>query len=293
MKRTTLMVLAGLSTLAIADPTIDGTADAMYGGPLAVQDTPTGFGDSNLGQINYANGSELDAAYAVITGSTLFVTIAGNLESNFNKIEVFIDSIGGGQNQLRGDNPDVDFNGLNRMAGLTFDSDFAADYYITSTCGGGTFGLYNNYAELLTNGGGSGGYLGSNDGQSGGILGGGNNPYGIQVALNNSNTAGVSSSSASGAGSVTTGLEYAIPLAALGNPTGMIKVSAFINGGGHDFISNQVLGGIGGAGNIGEPSQANFSNLAGNQYFAVPEPGTVAAFALGGIFLVARKRRSK
>jgi hypothetical protein len=286
------MTLAAVcAASAFADPIMDGVVDAAYGTARSIQDTPTGFGDNNLGLINYANGSELDGAYATISGGTLFLALTGNLESNFNKLEIFIDSKAGGQNQLRGDNPNVDFNGLNRMAGLRFDAGFEADYWLSSTCGGSSFGLFNNYAELLTNGGGNGYYLGGSNGQNGGVLGGGTNPNNIMVALNNSNTAGVTSGSAAGAAAVTTGLEYAIPLAALGNPTGPFNVAVFVNGGGHDYVSNQVLGGAGGAGNLGEPSRLDFNNIAGNQFFAVPEPGTYAVFAMGAIVLAARRRR--
>ena len=42
---------------------------------------------------------------------------------------------------------------------------------------------------------------------------------------------------------VTTGLEFSIPLSQIGNPTGNIKLTAFVNGGGHNYSSNQVFGG--------------------------------------------------
>lgn len=284
---TALVVTCGA---AMADPTIDGTVDGSYGAAIAVQDTATGFGDSNLGQIDYANGSELDGMFAYVGGGNLYLTLTGNLESNFNKLDIFIDSASGGQNTLRGDNPNVDFNGLNRMAGLTFDTGFAADYWLSTTGGGGPYGYYVNYAELLTSGGGTGGYVGSNNGQSGGALSGGTNP-GILAAINNSNVAGVTSASAAGAGSVTTGMEFAISLAAIGSPVGEIRISAFINGGGHDFVSNQVLGGAGGAGNLGDPANLNFNNVSGLQYAAVPEPGTFAALGLGAVALLRRRRK--
>lgn len=287
-----ILVAAILATFgsAYADPTIDGTVDVSYGSAIAVQDTATGFGDSNLGQIDYANGSELDGMFAYVAGGNLFLTLTGNLESNFNKLDIFIDSKSGGQNQLRGDNPNVDFNGLNRMAGLTFDTSFSADYWISTTGGGGPYGYYVNYAELLTGGGGSGGYVGSNNGQSGGALGGGTNP-GILAAINNSNVGGVTSGSAAGAASVMTGMEFAISLSALGSPVGDIKISAFINGGGHDYVSNQVLGGVGGAGNLADPSFVNMNQYAGNQYAVVPEPGTIAALGLGALVLLRRRRK--
>lgn len=308
MKRTVkwsmLACAAAWITASASAQTIDGTRDAIYGSPIVVQDTPTGFGDSNLGQVDYANGSELDAAYVYVdmTGQTLYLFLAGNLESNFNKLEIFFDTVAGGQNRLRGDNSNVDFNGLNRMGddgtgnGLTFDSGFEADYWIGITGGGSPYALYANWAQLLTNGGGPGDYLGTTGAASNGVLSGGNNPFGIRVTINNSNTGGVTSSVADpiAATAVTTGVELAIPFSAIGisGPT-VIKISAFINGSGHDYLSNQVLGGVGGLGNLGEPRNVNFANIAGDQFFTVvvPEPASLLALGAGLTALALRRRR--
>ncbi len=279
------IVLAGATTV-----TMDGQLDAAYGDALAVQNTQTQFGDSNLGSLSFANGSELNVAHGFVDtdAGVLRLFIGGNLESNFNKFELFIDYTSGGQNKLRGDNPDVDFNGLNRMGddgsgnGLTFDAGFEADFYLTFTCGNSPLATFANTASLLTNGGGSGGFIGS--GSSGtSILSGSD---GTLIALDNSNTGGVDGGTglASGAG-VTTGIEIAIPLANLLYVGGDIKVTAFINGGGHDFVSNQVIAGIGGGGNLGEPRFVNFNAIPGDQFFVVPAQAFLAGDLNGDGFV--------
>ncbi|MEJ5253614.1 MAG: hypothetical protein HPY54_07030 [Chthonomonadetes bacterium] len=278
MTRTTFPTLLAwlllCASFTFAQPVIDGSLDADYR-VLAVQDTQTGFGDSNLGQVDYANGSELDVAYGVVKDGWLYLLLAGNLESNFNKLEIFFDTRPGGQNRLRGDNPDVDFNGLNRMGddgsgnGLTFDPAFEADFWVGVTGGGAPYRLYANYAELGSPG--VGLYLGNTGAASDGELVDGNNPFGIRVTIDNSNTGGVTGGTGIGNGTgVTTGVELAIPLSAIGSPTGPFKVCVFINGLSHDYLSNQVLAGIGGGGNLGEPRLVNFGNIPGEQYFWVP-----------------------
>jgi hypothetical protein len=298
-----LLAAAVATTTARAVPTVDGTLDAEYGPPIVTQTLPTGFGDANVGQPGYTNGSELDGAFAKVAGGHLYLMLTGNLEGGFdasnpdpkehhpvfNKLEIFIDSTPGqGQNVLRNDNPDIDFNGLNRMGGpnvftddngnpvvqpgLKFDAAVRADHYIGVTAGGGgpapdasPFQTYLNYSQVLTNGGGSAQFLGGGDGNT---VAGSN---GINLAIDNSNTAGVSGGSTptSGAG-VTTGVELDIPLSVLGNPTGLIKIAAFVNGQGHGYISNQVLGPLpDGYGSLAEPRTADFSAYPGNQYFIV------------------------
>lgn len=278
-------------------PSMDGTCDASYGSALAVQNTQTQFGDSNLGQIDFANGSELDALSARIVSGKLYLCIAGNLESNFNKLDIFFDSRPGGQNTLGLNNPDIDFNGINRMGGpveppdptagpgLTFDTGFDADFYLGMTHGG-QFGrpstsIFANFAELFVDVGnpGSGTFLG--EGRAAnytnqGLLdrnAGGQNPNGIRITLNNSNIAGVTGGDQpqpNGGAGVTTGIEICIPLSALEIEGDMLKVCVFVNGQGHDFASNQFLGGLNGGGNLGEPRNIDLSTVAGDQCVPIP-----------------------
>lgn len=300
MKTILLFCLSG-GLLLLGNPacaiTIDGLAEAAYGPAPVLQNVQTSFGNSTAGTIDTANGSELDAGYGVIVSNTLYLVLAGNLEANYNKMEIFLDVRDGGQNQLRGDNPNVDGNGLNRMGyasdsepGLKFETDFAADFWFGVTGGGAPYSFYANYAELLTASGGTNGYfLGGTGAGSDGTLGGGYNPFGIKTTINNSNTNGVKGGTVdpswgllfvgdSGAG-VASGIELAIPLAAIGNPTGIIKVCALITSPDHGYLSNQMLqGGLlayccphppPNLPSIGEPRTADLSLISYQQWFGI------------------------
>ncbi len=278
---TQISIVAALLVVspALGQLVVDGTRDKGYGAAVAVQNTTTGFGDSTLGVVDAANGSELDNFHAAIDGGVLYLFFGGNLESNFNKFELFIDSGIGGQNSVRGDNADVDFNGLNRLGesavaagdGMKFDECFSANFYLTTTCGGTPTTLYANVAQVLTDGGGMGAYLGSG---APGTVAIDNVKYGVKVALNNANILGVGPDGGSADGSgVSTGIEVAIPLSLIGYDAASqqnIKVCAMINGGGHDWVSNQVIGGLGaGSANLAEPRLVNFATIAGLQYAVV------------------------
>ena len=263
---------------------VDGEVDALYGDALAVQDTGTQFGDADLGLIDWANGSELDGLHAHVEDETLFLLFAGNLESNFNKLDIFIDAIpDAGQNRLRSDNPDVKFGGLNRMGGtgrgvepgLLFDQGFAPDFWVDFT-GGGEIGVsydtYVNWSGLATDGGSDVdfGFAGPGGPGAGQALFAGN---GIIASIDNSNVGGVSGGAGlDDGGGVATGVEMAIPLSVLGWTEGdRIAVAAFVNGASHDFVSNQVLGPLGGSDNLGEPRAIDFDAIPGDQFVVVLE----------------------
>ncbi|MEQ9461431.1 MAG: dockerin type I domain-containing protein [Phycisphaeraceae bacterium] len=131
---------------APSGPFVDGFLETdFYGSALSVQNTNTGFGDSNLGQAEFANGSEINAFYAKVHDGMLYGFVAGNLESNFNKLVIVFDSVAGGVNQVLNDPsdplPDLDFgvdafnDGLRSLSGLTFDEGFEADYMMSVTHG--------------------------------------------------------------------------------------------------------------------------------------------------------------
>ena len=103
----------------------------------------------------------------------------------------------------------------------------------------------------------------------------------ILVTIDNSNVAGVDGGfSFSNGSGVTTGIELAIPLSALGNPTGNIAITAFITDPVAANASNQFLGGIFAfvGTNLGEPRAIS---LVGSPQtpFTVQNPPTAAVGA--------------
>jgi hypothetical protein len=490
------------ATGAVAQPVIDGsvTGDtSFYGSPLSTQNTRTQFGDNNNPDPWFTTngGSELNHVYGRVSGGRLYVMVTGVLERNFNKLEVFIDSVAGGVNTITGSALPTDVDGfccgqsnpltptpggaLQRMDGLTFDTGFNADRYLTFSNGienvnarsssaidpneprqqfwavnahfadltQGTAGQvvragvqfspqgrpnvlrnpmdYNgngtvdaadytvwrdnlgatgiappgdgngkdgvtqlDYDNWAANYGANAGLTGpeflasvdfnsnaqiarnvalpglaqgqlvdrtyalgaggcTNDDGDGCVAeelefvlrpasdetdNGSNhrffeNSIDLQLAIDNSGVTGVRGSGATATDpdpfavvpgeddltTATTGIEFSIPLSALGNPTGDIKLLAFINGGGHDFLANQLSGngnlgdaGLGlGRGNLGRalfadlfgPALFTMNDIPGNQFVtiangggsAIPEPTTAILACLSLAALTGVRRR--
>ena len=166
-------LLAAASNSVVAQPIIDGTADALYGPALSIQDTTTQFGDNTSPDLidTEAGGSEINQVFATVandgTEDRLYVTITGNLENNFNKLEIFFDSVAGvGQNEIVGSALPAAVDAfccggfgttdgaLQRQDFLVFDDGFDADYYLTISNGGENIGdntfwaVSAHYAEL-------------------------------------------------------------------------------------------------------------------------------------------------
>lgn len=291
--RRTLLLLALLAAApaARADIAVDGVVDAAYGPAKSLQTTQTqaNLGDSRLGRLGPADGSELDGAHAVIAGGVLYVTLTGNLlcEGNpvdygllFGTLELFVDCVPGGQNTLRGDNWNPRGYGSAPLAGLTFDPGFEPDVWLS--CAGTLADFYdpnsayslNAWSATLPAGtGGTGFHLGSAAAGGPGTLAGGTNPDGIRVTIDDRNVAGVTEGcdASSGAGA-TTGVEWAIPLAALGNPA-CVRLCAMVTNSFHATVTNQVLGPLPpGTCAPGAPAGVDLGAIAGDQSFAVCDP---------------------
>lgn len=294
--RTSISVIAvaAVAGAAFAQPTVDGSISGdNYGPARSVQTVQTQFGD---------NLSELNAAYARIEGGRLYLALTGNIEDNFNKIELFFDSAAGGENTFSG-TPGNDGSG--NMTGLTFDTGFDADYHMIFRRGfDGTNDRFDvDYAVLGTAN--ATGHFdvfgGAKEGS--GTTGTGANSQPIEIGYDNSNVAGImggdQAADQNAALAVQTGLEISIDLADLGAPAGAFKVLAFVNNGDHNYASNQFLGGLQAPqGNLGGDGFGNFTggmnfnlnDFAGNQYFIVPAPGALALLGMGGLVGLRRRR---
>ncbi|MEM8782597.1 MAG: hypothetical protein AAGE65_07025 [Planctomycetota bacterium] len=306
-------LIAGLFTALItpvgAGQQIDGSRDAVYGPALAVQTVPTGFGDAQSSN-GIGSGGELNAAYAAVRDDRLHVLITGNLENNFNKLNVFIDSRPGGENTLSA-NPAYDFENISRnFAGLTFDEGFDADLHLYARWGGLTGNVFT--VDLVDRNSGSTTIFGNGDTASQGVgtaiqsgtiaptdAGLGSTGTGetrnltpfltqpVDFGFNNTNVAGVGAlppaatplpADMAAALAVTTGFEFSIALQDLAGPNGelhdAIDLHVAYGNPNHNFYSNQILGSLPlGTANLGGDGNGNFTgNLAGIDFAAIPGP---------------------
>jgi len=284
MKKLMLVMLATVASFtastAAAAVVVDGTLGAdTYGPILFTQDTQTGFGDNTDATVGMANGSEIDGVYGVVSGGNLNVLVTGNVQTNFNRLVLYIDSVAGGQTTL-----DATTGGpFDAYNGIIFDTGFGADYGLVLNGGNDPAEYFLDFGTIGT----ASDYLGTT-GPGNTTLAGSN---GVNVGINQSNILGVTDASVAGAGAVTTGLEFAIPLSVIGSPTGPIQLAGFIAGG--DFLSNQVIGGVGGLDNLG--TSPDFSSIAGNQFVtvAIPEPSSFAIMLIGaGAATFYRRRKA-
>ncbi len=242
---------------------IDGVdVPASLGGnnARATQNNPTALGD---------NLSELNQLLVRPTAAGLRIGITGNLTTDGTGLCLFIDSHSGGQNVLNFSGYTPPPGGPNLLTGTHLDAGFEPDEMIFTNTAGGTI-----YVDQFTLGPGSITklYKGNgtiNDGD--GLLAGGSNANGMQVAMNNSNTLGVTGTSAANAATAKNGFDMLIPYADIGVAGltgGDVKIAAFIlktNG----EVTNQWLPGLGaGQGNLG--IAPNLTTIPQDQFVTVP-----------------------
>jgi len=190
-------VLVDPGTSATA-PDVDGTLEAnIYGAPIFLQNNWTGFGDATHGNVDGGSGSEIDGLYAVISGDRLYVMITGNLEANGNNLDLFFDTVAGGENSLSGSPGGVDGDALGAMAGFTLESGegdpFEADYYMSISGESDKKGLFLTSSWLAEVGpGGDSWFLGNGFyGLGGELFDADRGAPEAEVSIDNSNTEGV------------------------------------------------------------------------------------------------------
>jgi len=264
--------------------TVDGTLDAAYGSALAVQTVNTSANADNTTTGGNATGSELDAAYGVVSGGNLYVFITGNFQNNGNRMALFIADGRAGQSTFSYPSGSIShFNGSQFSPGFscTFAMDLnlnsysvnVSEYLLVTTTGVPASGSQGAFAISSSTG------IGSGSPNSQGWT------APITIALNNNNTGGVTYSSTgtaanqAAAAAVTTGYEMVIPLSDLGNPTGPIKVMALMTGSSDQGLYNQFLPGLTAPhGSVGG-NTFDFSSTA-NGYFTVANSSVVPVVSI-------------
>jgi glycosidase len=233
------------------------TTDFAPSSLVATQALPTSMGD---------NVAELDQMFLRPQSDGLAVGITGNLPTDGTALALFFDSVSGGQDSLATSTFGEPPNGVPELTGLGFDTGFTPDRLLWVNLYSGT--MYLDEFTLASDGGGTHRYLGSSPVGSGNpILSGGTNTYGLQAAFNDSNTAGVTASSASNPGSASYGFEAVVPwsdlgLSGSGTPVKVMATIVHTNG----AMGNQFLPPLApGTPDVGVPPYS-LKTVAGQQY---------------------------
>ncbi|MEO5989755.1 MAG: glycosyl hydrolase 53 family protein [Candidatus Eisenbacteria bacterium] len=227
---------------------------------VATQDNVTGLGD---------NINELDQLHVRPGVSGIEVGITGNVATDGTAWVLLLDTKSGGQDTLHTSSFGAPPSGLAQLDGLIMDSGFTPDVLLWLNGYGGN--LYVDHVALASAGGGTKRYVGSTAMNTGlPDLSGGNNTYGMQAAFNDSNSAGVTGSSVTGAATATQGLEAMLPWGDLflAGPGADVRMMAMIvqpDG----RIGNQFLPGLGGGrANLGYAPKS-LRTVPGAQYATI------------------------
>jgi len=269
--RSWFIVRVALTTPPITThPDIDGRNlpnDAGSQSLIASQSCLTSLGD---------NVGELDQMFSRRDGDALKISITGNIPQDATALALFIDvdpaTAGGfsaGQNTLSTSHLGSPPAGLAQLDGLTFEPEFSPDAMYFVNAPGAT--MYVDHISLPSVGLAAKEYRGSVAVNAGrGVLAGGVNLNGVEVALDNTNSAGITAGSVAAASSAISGIEFRIPFADLGlaaDFNNFISLSACLvrsNG----ALSNQWLPGlVNGSADLGVA--ANLGSVSGQQYAIV------------------------
>ncbi len=226
----------------------------------ALQDNETGLGD---------NVSEANALYARRGPDGLEIGIPGNIDPNGSGIVFLVDSIPGeGQSALNLASMPTPPSAIPPLDGMAMDAGFEPDALVFANVFQGT--LYVDHYTLPTSGSGEKRYTGASTvGGGDATLTGGSNPNAMELVLDNSNVAGVTSSDAFGASTATTGLEGMLPFGdlLLDPAASSVKLLVMIVQPNGD-VGNQFLPGLGGGvSNLG-PSP-DLTNVSGIQFVEI------------------------
>ncbi|MCX7992437.1 MAG: hypothetical protein N2651_02080 [Fimbriimonadales bacterium] len=258
MRRPMMVLGALIATAALSHAQVNGVnIPSKYpGGPLASQTNHTGFGD-RLATHNW--GSELNQLFVRCQNGVLYIGVTGNLEGNGNAIHFYIDTGRSQSNTFNLTTGCINCS-VQGMSGVVFDH--KPDYALGVNRfddGQGNDNIYIDLHDLLGN---SSTYLGSVRVGSGE----GSVDRGVKAGFDNSNVQGVTSdpNNVGNPATAVNGLEVAIPLSELGNPTGPIRILAVLTGGADlgdpcrgTYLSNQTLPAL----NVANTSQ-QYQNIA-------------------------------
>ncbi len=259
---------------AALTPPIDTSHADIDGRNLAIDSGAASLRATQACLSSFAdNAGELNQLFVRLDGDALRVSISGNLPQDGTALNLFIDvdpGAGTGQNQLATAHLAAPPTGILLLDGTRFDANFSPDamYYantVNATVYVDSVTLPSPPALASKT------YRGNVALNSGhGVLSGGTNPNNLEVALDDTNVAGITSSSVASAASATKGFELRIPLIDLGlrtNFAGTLAIAACIertNG----VMTNQWLPGL-------PPRSAdlgvspNLSTISGQQFVTV------------------------